>query len=114
MNSRIYLQPDALPTQDEIRTANRLFRHFGKEVTFLQQQEADFPDITMNRLRWALMKPKESLKEAAHRSGNVVADLSNFPADKARLTEEFEGLEEATNLVIIDAKEIVIELKKEK
>jgi hypothetical protein len=86
MNARIYLQPDAIPTQEMIRTANRLFRHFGKEVTFLQQQTTYFPDFTMNRLRWAICsftgEASQVFDEALKKAPNLVIDFAEFDGDE--------------------------------
>ncbi|MCL2113162.1 MAG: hypothetical protein FWH31_04340 [Streptococcaceae bacterium] len=121
MNSRIYLQPDAVPTQDDIRTANRIFRHFGKEVTFLQRQDVDFPDITMNRLRWAISnftngEEETVLSKEIAKSPNVIIDFSNFDGDEGdsvRLFQElFEANEEIANLVLVKKSEQVEEFAK--
>lgn len=122
MNSRIYLQPDAVPTQDDIRTANRIFRHFGKEVTFLQRQDVDFPDITMNRLRWAISnftngEEEIVLSKEIIKSPNVIIDFANFDGDEddsVRLFQElFEANEEIANLVLVKKSEKVEEFAKE-
>jgi hypothetical protein len=114
MNSRIYLQPDAVPVQDEIRTANRLFRHFEKEVTFLQRSGIADPDITMNRLRWAIIKVGENLSDGLTRSGNLIADLAYLPSvDEKSLRAAFDENEEIANLLIIQKSETVITLAKE-
>ena len=122
MNSRIYLQPDAVPTQDMIRTANRLFRYFGKEVTFLQKLAPHLPDITMNRLRWALINdlsadPEKLISEALLKAPNLVVDFADFAGDEtAALTsfqEIFEKEKELPNLVLIKKSEEILELAKE-
>ena len=120
MNSRIYLQPDAVPTQAMIRTANRLFRHFGKEITFLQQPEnpETFPDITMNRLKWAMadLSPlTEAYEAAARKAPNLVLDLTDVPdaaSLKASFTASFEADDSVANLVIIEPGEVITELAK--
>ena len=129
MNSRIYLQPDALPTQEMIKTANRLFRHFGKEVTFLQQPveldaAAKFADITMNRLRWALSNltelsknPEAEFARLSEKAGNVVVDLVDFAGDAAAVVAAvktaFEADDQVANLVVITPPEEVEMLAKE-
>lgn len=123
MNSRIYLQPDAIPTQDMIRTANRLFRHFGKEITFLQQPETgseNSADITMNRLRWALSNlPAPDLsaeyQRLSKKAGNLVIDLTNSPDNKqtlAHIKALFDKDDQVANLVVITSPENIQEFTK--
>lgn len=112
MQARIYLQPDALPTQDMIITANRLFRHFKKEVTFLNDESKE--DLTMNRLRWALLSNERDLAAAAELSPNLVADLPQLRATSEELKADFELCEQALRLLLIDKDEKIEELLKDR
>ncbi|MDR0297581.1 MAG: hypothetical protein LBI11_02895 [Streptococcaceae bacterium] len=109
--SRIYLQPDAVPTQAMIRTANRLFRHFGKEVTFLTGLElAENPTLTMNRLRWKLISSTD-LETTPFE--NAVLDLTETrESSNVLIKTQFDASSALVNLVVIDKNEKIIEMRK--